>query len=209
MDVQKLLLLPLAIQRRVVRRFIHTLRGDLRRISFEDVEHILTLQEGKEFSLKEKLVLRREQGWIFLKEDLPPAVRYAYSWTWNQILDLRELGLQFKGEKRDLETFSPLKTDDNLGACLDWSKLKFPLHVRNRQEGDRYKSFGSPGRKKLKEIMRAKGFPQSGRNRYPVFLSGDEIVWVLGLPVSDKYKVTSDTHKIFVISLISENSRGL
>ncbi len=206
LDIQRLTLLPLAIQRRVVRRFIHGLRGDLRRISFEDVEQILALPEGKDFSLKENLVLRREQGRIFLKKEPPEAVRYATSWTWSQILDIQELGVKFKGEKKILETYSPIKTDDNLGACLDWEKLKFPLQVRNRQEGDRYQPLGSPGRKKLKEIMRAKGIPQRERNRYPVFLSGEEIVWVLGLPVSEKFKVTPHTREVFVISVIEEES---
>ena len=206
LDIQRLTLLPLAIQRRVVRRFIHELRGSLQRISFEDVEQILALPERKDFSLKENLVLRREQGRIFLKEEPPEAARYADSWTWSQILDIQELGVKFKGEKQALETYSPIKTDNNLGACLDWEKLKFPLQVRNRQEGDRYQPLGSPGRKKLKEIMRAKGIPQRERDRYPVFLSGNEIVWVLGLPVSEKFKVTPNTREVFVISVIEEES---
>jgi tRNA(Ile)-lysidine synthase len=209
LDTQRLLLLPLAIQRRVVRRYIHKLRGDLRRISFEDVEQILALPEGKDFSLKEKLVLRREQGRIFLKEERPARILYAESWTWSQILNIQELGVKFKGEKQVLESYSPLKTDDNLGACLDWGKLQFPLRVRNRQEGDRYQPLGSPGRKKLKEIMRAKGIPQPERDRYPVFLSENEIVWVLGLPVSEKFKLTPTTREVFVISVIAEDSQDL
>lgn len=202
LDVKKLLALPLAIQRRVVRRFFHTIRGNLRRISFEDVEQILRLGEGKEFSLKESLVLRREQGLIFLKRDLPPVAEYSYSWAWSQTLDLEELGLRLVGKKQNLETYSLLKTDDRLEACLDWDKLEFPLRVRNRQEGDRYQPLGSPGRKKLKEIMRAKGIPQRERNRHPVFISREDIVWVLGLPVSEKHKVTSATRTVFVITVV-------
>jgi tRNA(Ile)-lysidine synthase len=54
--------------------------------------------------------------------------------------------------------------------------------------------------------MRAKGIPQRERDRYPVFLSGNEIVWVLGLPVSEKFKVTPNTREVFVISVIEEES---
>jgi tRNA(Ile)-lysidine synthase len=202
LDVNKLLALPLALQRRVVRRFIHTLRGGLRRISFEDVDQIIKLNERKEFSLKDNQVLRREQGSIFLKKDLPPTIRYSHSWVEGQILDIRELRMRFEGKKQDCSAYSSLKKDDDLGASLDWSKLVFPLHVRNRLEGDRYQPLGSPGRNKLKEIMRAKGIPQTERNRHPVFLSGDEIVWVLGLPVSEKHKVTPETRNVFVITAI-------
>jgi tRNA(Ile)-lysidine synthase len=204
LDIRKLSAQPLALQRRVVRRFVHTLRGGLRRISFEDVEQILKLNEGKEFSLKENLVLKNEQGLIFLKEDLPAVVPYAYSWDVSQILNISELAIQFKGEKKDFGASGPLRTDDHREACLDWDKLAFPLHVRNRQEGDRYRSLGSPGRKKLKEIMRAKGIPQPERDKNPVFLSGDEIVWVLGLPVSEKFKITAETRKVFVITSVQD-----
>jgi tRNA(Ile)-lysidine synthase len=205
LDIKELISSPLAIQRRVVRLFIHKLRGDLRRISFEDVEQILRLNEGKEFSLKENLVLKREQGLVFLKEEKSPKVRYTYSWTEDQVLDIWELGMRFEGTRRENIEFSSLVFDNNTGAYLDWSKLKFPLHVRNRREGDKYQPLGSPGRKKLKEIMRAKDIPQSKRDRHPVFLSEDEIVWVLGLPVSEKHKVTPETSKVFVVSVITED----
>ncbi|NOR13123.1 MAG: tRNA lysidine(34) synthetase TilS [Candidatus Aminicenantes bacterium] len=204
LDIKKLLGLPLAIQRRVVRHFIHALKGDLRRISFEDVEKILKLDEGKEFSLKGSLVLKREQGLIFVKEGMPSKVQYAYSWMENQILNIGELGMRFVGTRQENLKFSSMRTDNYIEAYLDLDKLQFPLHVRNRQDGDRYQPLGSPGRKKLKEIMRAKNIPRPERGRNPVFLSGDEIVWVLGLPVSEKHKITPKTRTAFVVSVIPE-----
>lgn len=202
LNIKKLRSFPLAIQRRVVRFFIHTLKGDLRRISFEDVEHILKLNEGKEFSLKENLVLKRERGLIFLKEGFFPKVEFAYSWNEGQVLKIEELGLRFEGTRKEDIDPTSLRTDNNREVYLDWSKLNFPLHVRNRREGDRYQPLRSPGRKKLKEIMRAKDIPLPERDRHPVFLSGEKIVWVLGLPVSEKFKVTPETHEVFVVSVI-------
>jgi tRNA(Ile)-lysidine synthase len=204
LDVKKLFRLPLAVQRRVVRFFIQALRGDLRKISYEDVEQILKLHEGKEYSLKESLVIKREQGMVYLKEEEIPKVQYDYSWTWDQVLNIEELGMRLEGTRREDMEFSSLRFDNDREAYLDWSKLNFPLLVRNRRDGDRYQPLGSPGRKKLKEIMRAKDIPQSERDRHPVFLSGDEIVWVLGLPVSEKHKVTPETNEVFVISAISD-----
>lgn len=206
MDINKLLALPRAIQRRVVRHFIQAVRGDLRRISYEDVEHILKLREGKEFSLKESIVLTRESGAIMIKDAPAPKIRYAYSWTGDQALDIPELGLRFKGtpvEDLDITSFKP---NDDKTCYLDRSKLEFPLGVRNRLEGDRYQPFGSPGRKKLKEIMRAKNIPRSERSRHPVFLSGNEIVWVLGLPVSERHKVTPETTEVFAVSVLPDSS---
>jgi tRNA(Ile)-lysidine synthase len=189
---------PRALARRVVRNFISELRGSLRRISFEDVESILSLGEGKEYSLKEDMVLRREANQIILKKKVAP-VQYEYEWDGKEILDLKELGLKFNGKKMTRENSPHLRSDDQTRAFLSLRKLRFPLTVRNRREGDRYHPFGAPGRKKVKEIFRSKGIPLAERERRPVFLSGNEIVWILGLPVSEKFKIEKETSDVFEI----------
>lgn len=199
LQVESISSLPRALTRRVARHFISELRGNLRGISFEDVESVLALKEGKEFPLKKDLVLRREQGQIFLKGKIPPKIRYEYRWKGEGPLEIKELRLKFEGKKIKRGDSLRLDFDDQARAFLDMGKLRFPLLVRNRREGDRYQPLGAPGQKKLKEIMRAKGIPLSERERRPVFLSGDEIVWILGLPVSEKFKIRSRTNDIFAI----------
>ena len=53
LDMSKIAALPRGLSRRVVRDFISRWKGDLRGISFEDVEGVLSLSEGKKISLKE------------------------------------------------------------------------------------------------------------------------------------------------------------
>lgn len=199
LDSKSLSSLPKALARRVVQEFISDLKGDLREISFEDVESVLNLKEGKERPIKKDLVLRREQGLIFLKKKPHPKIRYEYFWNGKSPLEIRELKMRFMG-KRIERGKSPLRFDDNTTAFLDLGKLRFPLLVRSRQDGDRYRPLGAPGLKKLKEIMRAKRIPIRERERRPVFLSGGEIVWILGLPVSEKFKVQESSGNVFMIN---------
>jgi len=198
LELRSLLSLPRAIARRVVRNFISELRGSLRKISFEDVESVLTLAEGKEYSLKEDLVLRREGSQVFLKKKAAP-VQYEYEWDGEGILDIKELGLRVKGNRIKEKNIPHFRFDDQTRAFLDLGKLRFPLVVRSRREGDRYHPLGAPGQKKVKEIMRAKGIPLSERGRHPVFLSKGEIVWILGLPVSERFKIEKETAVVFQI----------
>jgi tRNA(Ile)-lysidine synthase len=191
--------LPQAIARRIVRDFISELRGNLRQISFEDVESILRLKEGKEFPLRKDHVLRREKDQIFLKKRTPPKRNYEYRWEGKGTLEIKEIKLRFEGKKLKRGKSLTNDFDDQTSAFLDLEKLKFPLLVRNRREGDRYQPLGAPGQKKLKEIMRAKGIPLSERERRPVFLSGEKIVWILGLPVSEMFRVEQGTSDIFAI----------
>lgn len=190
---------PPGLARRCVRNYLAQVKGDLRRISFKDVESVLRLKEQKEFHLPGKLILRRERGYIFLKERPRPHVRYDYSWNGKEALNIEELGLRFTGRKIPKAGIPSFLFDDSQKAYLDGAKLRFPLVIRSRREGDRYQPLGAPGQKKLKEIMRAKGIPLSQRQQHPVFLSGGKIIWVLGLPVAEEFKVTPPTKDILVI----------
>lgn len=190
-------LLP-GLARRVAREFILQLRGDLRGISFRDVDSILNIGEGKEYALRKGMILRREQGRLFLKEKAAARVRYEYTWYGEEPLEIKETGMKFIGKKITRDD-SALDFDDQKRAFLDLEKLHFPLRVRNRREGDRYQPIGAPGRKKLREVMRAKRLPLLQREKQPVFLSGEEIVWILGFPVCERFKLNEATGKIFII----------
>jgi len=199
LDLNVLYTLPVGLARRTVREFIAEIKGDLRKISFEDIESVLGLAEGKEYRLTKDCLLRREQNRIFCPLADLETLSYELLWTGNNPLVIKDLDMSFSG--MELPGLPEDWEFDNFkGACLDLGKLRFPLTVRSRQEGDRYQPFGSPGRKKLKEIMRAKKIPVRERNKRPVFLSAGEIVWIYGLPVAEKFKILPETKVIFCIS---------
>lgn len=191
--------LPLALQRRVVREFLLRLKGDLREVSFTDVESVLSLGKEREFQLKKNFILKRQQDMVFLKERDLPKIEYEYCWKGKNPLNIKKTGLSFEARKIKRKKLTEFDFDDRRVAFLDRGKLQFPLVVRSRRKGDRYQPLGAPGKKKLKEIMRAKGIPAEERERQPVFLSGKEIVWVLGLPVSEKFKIDEKTEEVFII----------
>jgi len=198
-DAGRLSTLPPALGRRYVRAFLREVKGDLRRLSFRDVEAVRGLAEGKEAALPGKLVLKREKGLISIKKKSVPPLRYKYKWDGKKKLMIPEVGLSFVARKILKRAARP-RYDDDRRILLDAAKVRFPLVVRRRREGDRYRPLGAPGRKKLKEIMRAKGIAASERDQHPVFLSEGEIVWILGLPVAEAFKVTPATKKIFTIT---------
>ncbi len=202
LDARVLSLLPPGLARRVARIFLSRAKGDLRRITFKDVESVRSLAEGKEIHLPGRLILRREKDKIFPQTPSRPRVRFEYVWNGKKNLAVQELNLQFSGAKMMGWKKSDLQFDNDRRAYLDAARLRFPLVVRNRRPGDRYQLLGAPGRKKLKEIMRARGIPAAERDIRPVFLSGDRIVWVLGLPVAEEFKIGSRTTEVFLIEKI-------
>lgn len=205
LDLNFLSTVPLGLARRVIREFIQELKGDLREISFEDVDFLLNLEEGKSHQLTDKILLKRENGLVFCRPELPDRITYAYQWDGTSPLLLEELNLLIKAQR--IKRPQSFAYDDRAKAYLDGKAISFPLQIRNRQEGDRYRPLGAPGHKKLKEIMRAKSIPMAERDKKPVFLTEDEIIWVLGLPVAEKFRIRDTTKEVLVITVTSRGQR--
>lgn len=202
LDLKILPVLLPALARRIAREYLREVAGDLRGFSFEDVEALLALGEGRDLRLRGGLVLRREAGRIGPRKRTPPVRPFEVRWDGRGELSLPAAGLDFRGLLRKAgRNRRPADHDDRAGADLDAARLRFPLVVRSRKPGDLYRPLGAPGRKKLKEILRAKGVPAGERDRLPVFLSRGEIVWAPGLAVGDRFKITAATESVFSIRL--------
>jgi tRNA(Ile)-lysidine synthase len=200
LDVNNLSAQPLGLARRVVRDFITAVKGDLRGVSFDEIERVLNIEEGKGFHLKRNLMLERDKDMVCPKHKSSVKIEYAYRWNGSRSLVIKELSLTVKA-RRIKRGSSPLVYDDDARVYADGKQIEFPLSVRNRLEGDRYQPLGAPGHKKLKEIMRAKDIPLGEREKRPVFVSGKEIVWVLGLPVADRFKVDEKSEELVEITV--------
>jgi tRNA(Ile)-lysidine synthase len=166
------------------------------------VDALLGLGDGKDFPLKKGLVLSRTGGFISIKEKTIPKLCYQYLWDGRGVLPVREIDARFRGKRIKKAKIRGYRFGDAARCYCDADKLDFPLLVRSRLDGDRYRPLGSPGRKKLKEILRAKRIPVRDRDKHPVFLSGGKIVWVLGLPVAEEFKLTVQTKIVFALSLL-------
>ncbi len=192
---------PVPLQRRLVRKFIEEIKGNLRRIGFYHIEQVRNLDKEREAHLPGKLVIRREGDWIFEKRGKIPREDYYFLWDITSPLKvpsghiLRAKILSEGTKKEEIEF------DDSRRAYLDFGKIDLPLIVRNRREGDIYRPLGSPGRKKLNEVFRQKGILPGERDFLPLILSKNEIAWCPGLPVSENFKIEENTKRILLIEV--------
>jgi tRNA(Ile)-lysidine synthase len=216
LDAPALAWLPRALARRLVRRLLSGLPTGLRGVSFEEVEDILALKDGKEKTLGKRRVIRREAGRLYLKRSGKRPSKGSFEALWDgkgtimlpgafgrfqgSTIGRMKDGLPALGDKNPVVSKDKLPAfDDKKRALLNAESLEFPMIVRSRLPGDRYRPLGAPGTKKLKEILRAKGIPPAERDHLPVFLSGDKIVWVPGLPVAEQFKLKLRTSSVLFI----------
>lgn len=81
-------------------------------------------------------------------------------------------------------------------ALLDADKLSFPLTVRRWHDGDWFVPFGMSGRKKLSDYLIDKKVSMAEKSRQFVLMSGDDIVWVIGRRLDDRYAITRKTENV-------------
>ena len=82
---------------------------------------------------------------------------------------------------------------------FDLSKLKFPLSLRPWKEGDWFKPLGMKGKKKISDFLIDEKVARSEKEEILVLCSGENIIWVAGYRMDERFKVTSTTKRVFTI----------
>ncbi|MDE6864944.1 MAG: tRNA lysidine(34) synthetase TilS, partial [Alistipes sp.] len=85
-------------------------------------------------------------------------------------------------------------------AQLDADLLHFPLTLRRWREGDWFVPFGMTGRKKVSDYLVDAKVSMAEKQRQFVLLSGDDIVWLVGHRIDDRYRLTMQTENVLRIT---------
>ncbi len=85
-------------------------------------------------------------------------------------------------------------------AVFDIDKLKSPLTLRTRRDGDRFYPAVGRGSKKLKDYFIDKKLPRSQRDTVPILISNGEIIWVVGHRADGRFVANKDTNNRLVVS---------
>ena len=88
---------------------------------------------------------------------------------------------------------------------IDYDKIKNALCLRLPQPDDYIVISSEGGRKKLSRYFTGEKVERSKRGSVPVVADGDEIVWIVGFRLSERYKVTSETKRVLRIDYVAED----
>lgn len=98
---------------------------------------------------------------------------------------------------------SPLTVKNNpMATSVDAEKLVFPLRVRNWQTGDCFFPLGMDHKQKLSDFFVHQKLPLHQKSKVAVLVNGNqEIIWVAGFRLDDRYKVSAQTKKVVIFEL--------
>jgi len=184
------------ILRRVLRRVMEETKG-LRGISFVHIEDICDLikkgKPGGRLYLPGGIRVIKGYSTLILTSE-PPVTLGAYPLIIPGETILKEAGVLIKASRAELpaEATGP----PNESAVFDADRLVFPLVARPRKDGDFFYPLGFGKRKKIQDFFVDEKVPRDERNRVPLILSGEDIIWVLGYRRDDRFKVTKETKNV-------------
>jgi len=84
-------------------------------------------------------------------------------------------------------------------ALIDKDLVQFPLILRKWVKGDYFHPLGMTGLKKLSNFFVDEKFSLPEKERTWLLTNGEEIVWIVGVRLDNRYKVTPETKNILVV----------
>lgn len=100
---------------------------------------------------------------------------------------------------KDLQYVKILKNKEV--AMLDYDKLSFPLILRKWKKGDSFFPYGLKGEKKISEFYKNLKYSILDKENQWLLCSENDIIWVVGQRIDDRYKITKSTKTIYKIEL--------
>jgi len=203
LSVDALRRLPLALRRRAVRAG-NTVLGGVPCLDLLHVDRVLALAEslaGTRCELPGGWSARRTSDFIILEPALnfagPPSGHYALPLPIPGEADLSRWGHPLL--RASLVNGSAEISRYNPDQLLDVSLLAPVLTVRTWRAGDRFWPAHSKSPKKVKELLQRHRILQPRKAQWPVVVSGEEIVWIPGFPVSARHRARNDTARAVLL----------
>jgi tRNA(Ile)-lysidine synthase len=210
------------IQRYLIRKGINFLLPGLRDIDFHTVDRALDFLKmpthSKRMELAAGLYILLEAELLWLANDT--AVLPDRAWPQLPINDNNciELSLGLTGNlllgqgwriEVDLQKTSrdsyrqALENPDMFQAWVDIEQVQFPLTVRCRRSGDRFRPAGMAGRSvKLSDFMINVKMSERARARWPLVYSGSELMWVPGYRLAHSFLISDSTLQVLHLRLV-------
>ena len=193
-----------AVGRRILRRAVRCVKGDLKDVESSHIEDMSRLMKGSAGA----------------RLDLPGGISFDVGYEFatigragnsTNVSGFESFEFQLPGRTQKGEwtvearcvkraeaqlTASP----DGMTASLDLEEAGWPLTVRGREPGDRFQPLGMTGSKSLKDFLSDSRVPRNMRDSTPLVVSHKGIVWVVGCRIAHWARVTEETDRFLEIA---------
>lgn len=204
LSIKKIKDFPLAIQRRVLRYWIKKLTGTLRQITYQHLNEIFKLLSGNltygQIDLPNGLVIERMRRELVIRRGKVQNIRsiiHPVKIPGETLVP--EFGVKLMCTVSIKKDNIKLSRQGRYQEYFDYGKIKEPVFIRSRKEGDAFQPLGMIGKKKVKDFLIDQKIPQPKKNSVLLLTDKTGIIWLIGLRISERFKVTAKTKQVLKV----------
>ena len=195
---------------RVIRRATSIISGSGYNIEAKHivgVKKLLQLGTNKRVDLPNGLYAENVYGDIYIRKVESEGDKYCEEIVIDKVDIESEFSFGAYSIKFEvLENVKNIKFADNsFIKYFNYDKINGNIIIRTRKNGDKMTPLGMNGRKKIKDIFIDSKVSVTQRDVVPIIQFDDEVAWLVGLKVSNEYKVTKETKKLLKITVMERN----
>ena len=197
--------LDTALKRRLIEKMFHLSGAEP---NFQAIQDILRLSDegknGAELHMNSGLTVYKSADEVFFSLEPQKKRRIREAKSFEDIVVINEPGIyRIDRLQKTLvltkRNVSPsVFTSDRLFISLD--KNIFPMVLRQPLHGESFTPLGAPGRKKISKFLSDRKIPRPLRYAFPVLVSGDDIIAIAGITISNAFRITDQTSECLEIS---------
>ena len=187
LDMKQLKASPVALQRRVMRLWLWHAEAPLPS-GFETVERLLALEEGDKEQLGEDVYAILRAGALQIIHTTPiqrlaQKVNPRGQTQWGDVTIICKVAKGIESVAHGAGGYPAVCTIDPDALAGK------PLMARSRQPGDRIQPYGMKGTKKVQDVFVDAKVPEHIRDAVPLLVCGDEVVWIPGYRIANRFAV--------------------
>lgn len=196
-----------ALLSRIIRKALLEVKGDINNIQSIHIDNIIKVQgspTGKYTIVPKEILVTNVYGNIEITKKLKKS-NFENN-VFKECIELKIGENYIKG--LGINVTIKLISDCRLMNLKNKNNTKYfnidgvnKISVRNRRDGDRFTPLGMKGSKKLKDILIDLKIPREERDIIPLICFDEDISWIVGYKISDKYKVHEGAKNIIEVKV--------
>ncbi|MDB5035887.1 MAG: Cell cycle control ATPase [Chlorobi bacterium] len=195
-----------AIQAEIVQRTVSK-TFDIPPISYSAVERTLSLvyrETGSRVELGGGLSVVRDRDTLTVRCDPPTPIVVDKKFKPGETIKTERVTLASERLERANVRF----TRNTNVEFVDADKISDTLTLRSWRDGDRFRPIGLGGEKKVSDFLVDSKVPLDRKKDIMVVADGENIVWVCGMRMDDRYRVEQQTKNVIRLEIRGLSRNG-